>query len=139
MNENIISLIYHLYYSNQPKTTTELAKTIFEPRDTEETRNADRKIRYYIEEKIPELIETKQQDGNKKITLKQNRVYLGVGKMTVLTPKNEEIDIGFGDVLVYIDRLDNPRVVSVTFEDEKQNQQQNKNDKVTEIESIEEP
>lgn len=117
MNENAIVTFYHLYFTDESElTTTDLAKLVFEVEGAEEVRNADRKIRHYLCESYPHLVNTSVRDGTKHFSLREDRVWFGLGKMVVVTPEAEEITTGFGEVMVYEDENGDPEVVSIEYE-----------------------
>lgn len=114
MNDNAVEMFYHLYFGSEDSlTTTELAKRVFQPDGREETRNADRKIRYYVEDSYSHLVNVESEGGTKHISLADESLWFGRGKLHVVTPMAEEVITGFGDVLVYLDGEGDPNVVSV--------------------------
>lgn len=117
MNDNVVSSLYHLHLADAPLTTTELAKRVFDPDGTKELRNADRKIRRYVEETAPSLVDqTEREDGTKLFRLDDDSVFFGVGKVTVLSPPESEVEVGLGSVMVYVDPDDGPQVVGLERE-----------------------
>jgi len=113
MHDNVVSTLYHLYLSDEPVTTTELAKRVFDPEGTDEVRNADRKVRNYIEDSYPHLVRVEKQNGTKRLSLNEDEIWFGVGAVTVLTTTQEEIQTGLGRVLVYRDEDEEPHVISI--------------------------
>jgi len=117
MHGNAIATFYHLYAVDEESlTTTDLAKMVFEPEGTSEVRNADRKVRHYLEDTYPHLVSVEEEDGTKRFTLRDARVWFGLGKMHVVTPEEDEVVTGFGDVMVYEDEEGHPNVVSLQYE-----------------------
>lgn len=113
MHDNVVSTLYHLYLADKPVTTTELAKRVFDPEGTDEVRNADRKVRNYIEDSYPHLVRVEKQNGTKRLSLNEDEIWFGVGAVTVLTTTQEEIQTGLGRVLVYRDEEEEPHVISI--------------------------
>lgn len=117
MNDNALSTLYHLYFSDDPMTTTELGKLVFDPEETEEVRNADRKVRHYLD-KYDNLVRDISVDGTNHYVIKKDKVHIGMGMMYVVTEGGEEITTGFGEVMVYDGGSDSPEVVSIESRDE---------------------
>lgn len=113
MNDNVVSTLYHLYLADNPLTTTELAKRVFDPEDTEGVRNADRKVRHYIEDSYEHLVSVDDVEGTKRFSLKEDEVWFGLGTVSVLTANRDEIQTGLGRVLVYRDEDGEPNVISI--------------------------
>lgn len=113
MHDNVVSTLYHLWLTDGSVTTTELAKRVFNPDDTDEVRNADRKVRHYVEDSYPHLVNVEQENGTKRLSLNEDKVWLGVGAVTVLTTDSEEIQTGLGRTLVYLDEDGEPHVISI--------------------------
>lgn len=118
MNANVIAALYHLRLSEEPLTTTDLAKRVFDPEGTEELRNADRKIRHYLRESYSHLVTAKKENGKLEFELDGDRVFFGVGMMDVRTLGGDEVTVGFGDVLVHRDEDGEPNVVSIEYDGE---------------------
>lgn len=117
MNEHAISALYQLHLAEEPLTTTELAKRVFDPDGTTELRNADRRIRRYLEETVPWLVdESKREDGAKLFTLDEGAVFFGAGRVQVVTPGGSEVDVGLGGTMVYVSEDGQPEVVSLERE-----------------------
>lgn len=119
MNDNALATLYTLYLADEPMTTTELAKSVFEPEDTEATRNADRKVRHYLEESHPDLVKVVEHEGTKHFTVRNDRVWFGMGMTRVVTLEGDEVELGLGEVMMYNPVDDEPQTVSIEFgEDE---------------------
>lgn len=121
MHENVVATLYHLYLADGSVTTTGLAKRVFDPDGTDEMRNADRKVRHYVEDSYPHLVNVESGDGTKRLSLNEDMIWFGVGAVTVLTTGDEEIQTGLGRTLVYLDEDGEPHVISIditTDEDE---------------------
>lgn len=116
MNDNAMTTLYHLKAAEEPLTTTELAKLVFDPDDTDDVRNADRKVRHYLDTygHLAESVE--REDGTTVYTADDDRLHFGVGKVDVVTSPDEEVTVGLGSVMVYVDEEDEPHVASVEFE-----------------------
>jgi len=117
MNENAIASLYTLYLSDEPQTTTDVAKAVFAPEDTEETRNAERKVRYYFEDGYEHLTNSTEGEEATEYSIREDRIWFGVGQVRMLTLNDEEVEVGIGDALVYITEEGEPEVVSIEYED----------------------
>lgn len=109
MNETAISTLFCLYTAEEPYTTTDIAKEIFEPEDDEDLRNAERKVRYHLEEN-DWLVDVDESNGKKEFTLDGDSVFFGVGRINIKTLFGDEVDIGLGEVMLYMDQEDKPTV-----------------------------
>jgi len=92
-----------LYLSTHPDaTTSEVAKAVFDPEDDDDLRSADRKIRYYFQDKFPHLIDA---DVNGKTTyrLEESVVEAGMGRMEIQSFDGSELSIGLGGVVIWPD------------------------------------
>ena len=93
-------------------TTSEVAKAVFDPDETDDLRNADRKVRYYFEEKYPHLVERNDDGSPQTYSVDDDRVFFGGGRVEMQTLDDREVSMGLGATLVYFDGDDNP-VISV--------------------------
>lgn len=98
--------------SNPGSTTSDVAKAVFDPEETEELRNADRKVRYYFEEKHPGLVECDGSESPKRYRANPDRVFFGASRLQMHTVGGEEVSLGLGAVLLYLDDNGRP-VISV--------------------------
>lgn len=101
-----------LLYLNPESTTSDVGKQVFDPDSKEELRNADRKVRYYFEQKYPHLLETEQSDGRTVYSADPERVFVGLGRVQMATFRGDDVSLGFGVTLLYIDSGESP-VLSV--------------------------
>lgn len=113
MIDNAVVALYELYASDVPLTTTELAKRVFGPEDDGETRNADRKVRHYLLETYPHLIESDDEADPTVFDVRDDLVWFGHGAVSVATTDGEEFILALGRTLLYITEDDVPEVVSV--------------------------
>lgn len=89
---------------NPDSTTTDVAKAVFSPDNTKETRNSDRKVRYYFEEKFSHLIEVDDAEGTNRYSVDDDSVWFGAGRVEMDTrEEGETVSVGLGDTLMYID------------------------------------
>jgi len=100
MNDDEILILYHLYL-NPGVTTSKIAKELFEPEDKREYRNHDRRVRHYLEDNNRRLVNIEKVDGKKRFSLKEGKVFFGMGKIDVRTLEQDEISVGLGNVMVY--------------------------------------
>lgn len=116
MNDNVVTALFHLDAADEPLTTTEVAKLVFDPEGTDELRNADRKVRHYIEQYSHLVREVERDDGTKLYTAERGKVHFGIGKVDVLTPDGDEVTVGLGNVMVHLDDDRVPRVSSIEMD-----------------------
>lgn len=118
MNENAIATLAQLTVAEEPLTTTDIAKRVFGPFEGDtEMRNADRRVRRYVTDTFPHLVEReKREDGASVFAVDGDSVVFGRGKVTVLSG-HTEAHVGLGDVLVYENAEGGPEVVSIKYED----------------------
>lgn len=102
MNSDEIAILYFLYATDEPVTTTTVAKNVFEPKGTQEVRNQDRRVRHYLD-KHSHLVEIQKRGGKKFFSLKQDSVIFGVGVLEITSPKMEEASLGLGRVMLHFD------------------------------------
>lgn len=100
MNDNEISALYYLY-GNENATTTEIAKAVFDPEGERELRNADRKVRHYLEDNNRHLVNIEKVDGKKRFSLKEDSVWFGLGRIDLVSEYDEEVILGIGEAMVY--------------------------------------
>jgi len=113
MHDNAVTALYHLDMAEEDLTSTELAKRVFDPGDTDEVRNADRKVRHYLTNH-DHLVEESERDGGTSVyTTDDDLVHFGVGSVQVVTGMHDEVTVGLGRVMVYMDAEEKPRVVKV--------------------------
>jgi hypothetical protein len=117
MNDNVVTTLYHLDSADEPLTTTELAKRVFDPETTEEVRNSDRKVRHYLDSYSHLIVADEREDGTAVYTSDDDLLHFGLGKVHVVTSSEKEVTVGFGSVMVYMDEDEQPAVTSVEFED----------------------
>lgn len=92
-----------LYLATHPgATTSEVAKAVFDPEGDDELRSADRKIRYYFQDKFPHLVES-DGDGRTTYTLAEDVVEAGMGKLEIQSFGGDELSVGLGGVVVWPD------------------------------------
>jgi len=101
--------------SNPGSTTTDVAKAVFNPEDKEEMRNSDRKVRYYLTEKYPHLVEKDGEGEADTYSVDQDRVWFGPGRVEMNSLTGENVSMGLGGTLMYIDSDGRP-VISVLGE-----------------------
>ena len=119
MNSNAASALYLLRESAEPMTTADVAEVVFSPDTTEELRNAERKIRYYFEDGYDYLVSAVDtEDDTVYYDVDDDRLWVGAGAMHVVTLDGDSIEIGFGDVLVYIDNDGVPQTVQLATDSE---------------------
>lgn len=132
MNENCIAALSVLFYADGPMTTTEVAKRVFDIGDDgERLKNAERKVRYYLTDSYPWLVERHENgDGGDRYTVNEDAVWFGLGNVNVVpadfggddgTDGGEELFVGLGFVLVYMNEDDEPQVVNVDMGEGVQN------------------
>lgn len=102
MNETGVAALMALYASDEPMTTTEIAKEIFDPDDDDAVKNADRKVRYHLEEN-DHLVTVDESNGYKEFELAEDQVFFGVGRFNMITYDGREVDLGLGDTVLYHD------------------------------------
>lgn len=96
-----------LYLATHPdSTTSDIGKELFDPDDDRELRNADRRVRYWLTEKFPHLVEASEDDSPTTYAVRSDRVYAGMGRVEVETFGGESLSIGLGATLVHIDEDD---------------------------------
>lgn len=100
MNDDEIAILYYLYL-NGGATTSEIAKELFEPEDTSELRNHDRRVRHYLEDNNQRLLNVKKVDGKKRFSIDEDKIFFGIGKINVVTLEQDEVSLGLGNVMVY--------------------------------------
>lgn len=125
MNENAVGCLYVLYATDESMTTTELARKVFDPDDGSELKDADRKVRYYLEESVPHLVDVDAESGTKQFTLKPDAAFFGLGKVQIAPMLRgekiesgeavEEITIGLGEVMVFKSPDGEPEVLSISI------------------------
>lgn len=115
MNENAIAAFYHLYLTDEPLSTADVAELVFEPEDTEALRNAERKVRYYFEDGYAHLVNATESGGSKRYSIREDRIWFGVGQIRMLTVREEEIEAGLGDMMLYMTEANEPEVVSIEY------------------------
>ena len=104
-----------LYLETHPNSTTsDVAKAVFDPEDDDELRSADRKVRYYFEDKFPHLIDA-DENGKTTYRLKGDMVEAGLGRLEIQSFEGDELSIGLGGVVVWPDS-DGDAQVSVVGE-----------------------
>lgn len=119
MNDNVVTTLYHLYLADEPLTTTELAKEVFGPEGTGEVQNADRKIRYYLEDSHSHLVEEEANgEGSKRFKLADDMTWFGLGEINIWTAEEDEISKPLGRTLVYRDEEGEPHVLSIEVGEE---------------------
>lgn len=98
-----------LYLATHPdSTTSEVAGAVFDPDTDDEMRTADRKVRYYLTEKYPHLVE---EDGDGKSTYSvKGEVDAGMGRIQIQSFAGDEYSVGLGGAVVYRDEEDNVHV-----------------------------
>lgn len=101
MNGNEIATLLHLYRSDSPQTTTDIAKAVFSPSDTDAMRNADGKIRHYLTEKYDHLLTADTSGRATTYTLKDEVFHYGLGKIDVATLYDDEVTLGLGETMVF--------------------------------------
>lgn len=109
MNETAVSTFFVLYAADEPLTTTAIAREIYDPDDDHELRNADRKVRYHLDEH-EHLLDVDESNGKKEFTLREESLFFGLGRINVVTLSGDEVDIGMGEVMVYEDDEGHPTV-----------------------------
>ena len=99
-----------VYLAGHPgSTTSEIADQVFDPDDDNEMRNADSKVRYYLTEKYPHLIETA---GTKpqRYQVDDDRVYAGIAEVTISTFDGDEVVLPIGAGVVWFNEGGDPNV-----------------------------
>jgi len=92
-----------LYLATHPDaTTSDVAKAVFEPETDDELRSADRKIRYYFQDKFPHLVDA-DEDGKTTYQLEDELVEAGMGRMEIQAFNGDEVSIGLGGVVIWPD------------------------------------
>ena len=115
MNEDEVRILLFLY-QNPDVTTSEIAKTLFadkiscpeisdskkrKNKETEQLRNQDRRVRYYLDRFLVDDIVTVRLINRKQhFSLNQENVHLGFGKIDLVELTGDVISIGLGRVLV---------------------------------------
>lgn len=121
-----IRTLFQLYLSDEPLTTTDLAKEVF---DGDDIQNADRKIRYYLTDKFDHIVDTNQSNGSTHFTLQEDSVFFGEARIEVLTQIGgqvvgldgeladgedfEEVSLAMGPVMIVQDADSGYSVVSL--------------------------
>jgi hypothetical protein len=118
MNDNAVNALYVLATEGGDMTTTEIAKHIFDPDGTEEVRNADRKVRHYLDDTYEHLTVVSEEGGAKRFSVREDRVWFGVGKVDVVAMGEQEVTIGLGRVMVYMDEEGEPQVINMEVQGE---------------------
>jgi len=91
-----------LYLDTHPDSTiSDIAKDIFDPDGDEELRVADRKVRYYLTEKVPELVEADESGSAATYRTRDDLVQSGLGRMEMMTFDGDEISVGLGGAVLY--------------------------------------
>lgn len=130
MNASEIRTLFALYVSNEPLTTTEIAKEVF---DGDDLQNADRKVRYYLTENLDHLVDVEEENGSKRFALKEDAVFFGSGRMEVLTQVAgqqvlggeiedgedfEEVTVPFGPSMVFKKESEGYSVAALELSDD---------------------
>lgn len=103
-----------LYLATHPgATTSDVAKAVFRPEEDDELRSADRKVRYYFNDKFPHLIDANT-NGKTTYTVDDELVEVGMGRLQIQSFDGSELSIGLGGVVVYPDDDDQPQVSVVS-------------------------
>lgn len=102
MNGNAVAAFYYLYTSEGGLSTTDVAQVVFDPEGTEELRNAERKVRYYFEEGYGHLTNVSVEDDTKLFSVREDRIWFGVGQIRLVTLDGAEVEVGMGDAMVYV-------------------------------------
>jgi len=90
-----------LYLATHPdSTTSEIADAVFDPEDDEAMRSADRKIRYYLTDKLPHLV-VRDDEGTATYRVDEELVDVGMGRLEMQSFDGDEFSIGLGGVVVY--------------------------------------
>lgn len=98
-----------LYLATHPdSTTSEIATAVFNPGTDDEMRTADRKVRYYLNDKLPHLIEV--DEGGKSTYTVTGDVDAGLGRIQIQSFAGDEYSVGLGGAVVYHDEEDNVHV-----------------------------
>lgn len=93
-----------LYLATHPgSTTSEVGKAVFGPENDRELRNADRRVRYYFTDKYPYLIDRVNDESPATYEVDDDRVFAGLARLEVETFDDEELSIGLGGTVVYVD------------------------------------
>lgn len=117
MNENCIDALSVLYGSDEPMTTTEVAREVFDVGEDgdERIKNAERKVRYYFTDAYPHLVDRvgNGSEGDR-FTIVEEAVWLGIGRVE-MEPVGEEkeVSVGLGPVFVYVAEDGSPQVVNI--------------------------
>ncbi len=100
---------------NPGSTTTDVAKAVFSPDTTEEMRNADRKVRYYFEEKFDHIVSVESEEGTNRYRADESSVWFGTGSIEIDPVEGEEpVAVGLGDTLMYSDKDGNPVITPLS-------------------------
>lgn len=113
MKRNAAVAFYLLHQTEARLTTSDVAGVVFSPEDSEEHRNAERKVRYYFTDGYEHLVEEDERDdGTTVYTTDGGCVWAGPGVMHV-GDEEELVRIDFGEVLVYENGDGTPEAVQL--------------------------
>lgn len=99
-----------LYLATHPdSTTSEVANAVFNPESDDEMRTADRKVRYYLNDKFPHLVDA-DTEGKCTYSLISDLVDAGLGRIEIQSFSGDEYSVGLGGAVVYHDEEDNVHV-----------------------------
>lgn len=117
VEDDEIILLYHLH-SDPGLTTSELAKEIFDIGDTDDLRNKDNRVRYFLEDKYNHLVDSEKENGKKRYFLDEELIYFGFAKLEMASFDGDKVSLGMGECMIYMDEEDRPTLVDLETKEE---------------------